>query len=119
MTLRNFPQDLELCFQLEEQNIENHAALVLFEPHEDNMAYAAVAWNPTLEQHILTEHKTDIFDIDHELESDPREYIFVIDRSGSMMGRRIESARDSLKLLIQQLPNENTYFDVLRYIVYI
>ena len=114
MALRNAPQDLELCFHLVDKNLENNHATILFETVGDDTAYASVAWKPTVEQEISAMFETNIFDIEDDIEPDPREYIFLVDRSGSMHGDRMESAKNTLKLIIQQLPTENTYFDVVR-----
>ncbi|KAG6814457.1 hypothetical protein H0H92_007461 [Tricholoma furcatifolium] len=41
-----------------------------------------------------------------------QEYLFVVDRSGSMGGKRIEVAKETLSLLLRMLPAEGTTFNV-------
>ena len=40
------------------------------------------------------------------------EYIFVVDRSGSMSGRPIHQAKDTLQLLLHAFPSEHTVFNI-------
>lgn len=42
------------------------------------------------------------------------EYIFLLDRSGSMGGGRMEKAKEALTLFIQSLP-QDTYFNVFSF----
>ncbi|KAG7090790.1 hypothetical protein E1B28_009874 [Marasmius oreades] len=44
-----------------------------------------------------------------------QEYIFVIDRSGSMQGSRIEQAKRTLTMLIRMLPTERTTFNIFSF----
>ncbi|KAL0581376.1 hypothetical protein V5O48_000640 [Marasmius crinis-equi] len=44
-----------------------------------------------------------------------QEYIFVIDRSGSMDGSRIEQAKRTLAMLIRMLPTERTTFNIFSF----
>lgn len=44
-----------------------------------------------------------------EFPDQPREFIFVIDRSGSMSGQKIQQARDALKLFLRALPTDCTF----------
>ncbi|CAK5265029.1 unnamed protein product [Mycena citricolor] len=44
-----------------------------------------------------------------------QEFVFVVDRSGSMGGARIETAKSTLGLLLRMLPNENTSFNVFSF----
>ena len=41
-----------------------------------------------------------------------QEYLFLIDRSGSMSGGRIRMARQCVSLLLRCLPNQNTLFNI-------
>ncbi|KAJ8091380.1 hypothetical protein PM082_015098 [Marasmius tenuissimus] len=44
-----------------------------------------------------------------------QEYIFVIDRSGSMQGARFEQAKRTLAMLIRMLPTERTTFNIFSF----
>lgn len=44
-----------------------------------------------------------------------QEYLFLIDKSGSMAGERIEIARQSVILLLQCLPPDNTVFNIFQF----
>ncbi|EGN93488.1 hypothetical protein SERLA73DRAFT_156401 [Serpula lacrymans var. lacrymans S7.3] len=44
-----------------------------------------------------------------------QEYIFVVDRSGSMGGGRIETAKSTLSMLLRLLPNDNTLFNIFSF----
>ena len=44
-----------------------------------------------------------------------QEYIFVIDRSGSMLGPRIDTAKNTLLMLLRSLPSRGTSFNVFQF----
>ena len=44
-----------------------------------------------------------------------QEYIFVIDRSGSMLGPRIDTAKNTLIMLLRSLPSRGTSFNVFQF----
>lgn len=44
-----------------------------------------------------------------------QEYVFVIDRSGSMEGTRIETAKQALVMLLRALPAEGTMFNIFSF----
>ena len=42
----------------------------------------------------------------------PHEYMFLIDRSSSIQGNGIVTAKEAMKLLLNQLPSTNTMFNI-------
>ena len=52
------------------------------------------------------------FDID--INSSRAEFIFILDRSGSMWGKRMDKAKEALILFIQSLPIDS-YFNVISF----
>lgn len=44
-----------------------------------------------------------------------QEYIYIIDISGSMTGPRIETAKDTLSMLLRLLPSDQTSFNIFRF----
>ena len=44
--------------------------------------------------------------------STTQEYLFLVDRSGSMTGMGIEMAKETMKLLLNQLPSANALFNI-------
>ncbi|KAJ7630477.1 hypothetical protein FB45DRAFT_1027697 [Roridomyces roridus] len=44
-----------------------------------------------------------------------QEYIFLIDRSGSMVGPRIDTAKSTLKLLLRMLPSHGSTFNIFSF----
>jgi hypothetical protein len=52
--------------------------------------------------------------LEGEIDSARGEYVFLLDRSGSMSGGRIEKAKEALILFIKSLP-QDTYFNVISF----
>jgi Mg-chelatase subunit ChlD len=50
-----------------------------------------------------------------EIPSHPQEYIFVIDRSGSMEGQPIETAKKTLAILLSLLPQNGSKFGIIAF----
>lgn len=44
-----------------------------------------------------------------------QEYIFLVDRSGSMNGQRIETAKRALVMLLRALPSQGTQFNIFSF----
>lgn len=47
-------------------------------------------------------------------ELEPKEFVFILDRSGSMWGTPINVAKEALKLFVKSLP-EGSYFNVISF----
>jgi uncharacterized protein YegL len=41
------------------------------------------------------------------------EYIFILDKSGSMCGERVETMKKSINYLLDKLPQETSYIQVI------
>jgi len=66
--------------------------------------------NPDIEYKVKEEDEED----EEEVKLQVCEYVFLLDRSGSMTGGRIRLAVEALKLFIHSLP-EGCYFNVVSY----
>lgn len=44
-----------------------------------------------------------------------QEYLFLVDRSGSMKGKSIETAKRALVMLLRALPSQNTWFNIFSF----
>lgn len=47
-----------------------------------------------------------------------QEYVFLVDRSGSMMGSRMETAKRTLVMLLRALPSQGTFFNIFSFGTY-
>jgi len=89
--LEDVPMDRDIVVLVTEE--ECHQPRVCFEILEDGTSKAGfVTLFPKLEFQDL-----------------PREFVFVVDRSGSMHGNKIEQARDALLLFLRALPATCTF----------
>lgn len=94
------PDDFRLLFGTGEESIGG--SLISYWPLEDNIdsGYFVLLVSPGIEP-------TDAVPV-------PRSLVFIIDRSGSMTGEKIEQARDALKFLVRQLRPRDT-FNIVAY----
>ena len=60
------------------------------------------------------QHTNEMAEAEEDDDDVSKEYIFLIDRSGSMSGKKILLAREALKLFLYSLP-EGSLFNVCSY----
>lgn len=90
--------DFQLFFDSNKKNIG--ASVLTYRPDGDDDGYFLLMASPDIE-------RTDV-------EVSRKTVVFVVDRSGSMSGKKIEQARESLKFVLNNL-NEGDLFNIVAY----
>jgi len=62
----------------------------------------------------LKQQNEEVHDYEVDLSKAKGEFIFILDRSGSMGGRRMNQAKESLKHFLRNLPLDS-YFQIISY----
>ena len=98
-------EDIELYIHLKSQPIAHGELSSAFE------------YYPQKGEAIFGVHITPIGDKSGYIDSDPgpKEYQMLVDRSGSMHGKDIERAKEALKMLLNQLPPDDTTFNIISF----
>lgn len=91
--------DFRLFFDTDEQQVG--ASVLSYWPKDENEGFFLMLASPDIKS-TMTE------------ESVPKTVIFVVDRSGSMSGKKIEQARESLKFVVNNLRNGDL-FNIVAY----
>ncbi|KIP02807.1 hypothetical protein PHLGIDRAFT_130535 [Phlebiopsis gigantea 11061_1 CR5-6] len=89
--------------------VRDFVLLIAAEGLDAPRCFAQRASNGTLAMQLSVVPKFDLSPIPRQ------EYIFLVDRSGSMGGQRIETAKRSLMLLLRALPSHGTWFNVFSF----
>ncbi len=84
-------RDLRLCYTISQDAVGTH--LLTFKEREDNGFFMLLA-APS---------------VDVQADAVPKNVVFVLDRSGSMSGDKIQQARDALTFCVNQLNDEDTF----------
>ena len=97
-------EDIELYVQLKTDLFEHGEFITAFE------------YNPSKKEAVFAVHVTPTPAVDCvDTEPGPKEYHLLVDRSGSMNGRSIARAKEALKMLLNQLPPDNTKFNIISF----
>lgn len=89
--------------------VRDFVLLIAAEGLDAPRCFAQRASNGTLAMQLSVVPKFDLPPIPRQ------EYIFLVDRSGSMGGQRIETAKRSLMLLLRALPSHGTWFNLFSF----
>jgi len=112
------PSDHEALVTFEERNVIPTADLrVLYTLAEGGLGLTVLSERPSEGEdgYLLLLASPDVAGPDDaDAQPEPKTVVFVIDRSGSMSGKKIEQARDALTSLINNLQDKDT-FNILVY----
>ena len=106
----NIPnEDFELIYEIDPQYLKTPKLLLTKHPkYEDDYAFW---YSFSLEDAV----KKELEAIPEIIEDFQGNFIFCIDRSGSMSGKRINLAKESLLYFIRSLPDSNSNFEIISF----
>ena len=106
----NIPnEDFELIYEIDPQYLKTPKLLLTKHPkYEDDYAFW---YSFSLEDAV----KKELESIPEIIDDFQGNFIFCIDRSGSMSGKRINLAKESLLYFIRSLPDSNSNFEIISF----
>ena len=106
----NIPnEDFELIYEIDPQYLKTPKLLLTKHPkYEDDYAF----WYSFSPEDAVKKELESIPEIIDDFQGN---FIFCIDRSGSMTGKRINLAKESLLYFIRSLPDSNSNFEIISF----
>ena len=106
----NIPnEDFEVVYEIDQESLRMPKLLLTKHPKfEDDYAFW-YSFSPS------EKIKTDFSALSQNIENFQGNFVFCIDRSGSMSGGRISVAKESLLYFIRSLPDTNSNFDIISF----
>jgi Ca-activated chloride channel family protein len=95
-------EDFIIYYTISESDQLDHLLLSSLDKENNKEGYFLLLVNP------------DLWARKHDIPYIPKDIIFVIDKSGSMQGKKIEQARNALKYVLRNL-NDKDYFSIIAY----
>ena len=106
----NIPnEDFEIVYEIDQEYLKQPKLLLTKHPKfKDDYAF----WYSFSPSEIVQKHMPNL---DETIDNFQGNFVFCIDRSGSMSGSRIALAKESLLYFIRSLPDTNSNFDIISF----
>ena len=106
----NIPnEDFELVYEIDQEALKRPKLLLTLHPKfKDDYAF----WYSFSPKEAI---KDELSDLSQNIDNFQGNFVFCIDRSGSMSGGRISLAKESLLYFIRSLPDTNSNFEIISF----